>query len=74
MKDVYHEKFIIKDEVIPASLLINNDCYLRQMMRLEVPKNIYTHISGVDLIRDKSGELFVLEDNLRTPSGGKLYA
>ena len=69
LKDVYHEKFIIKDEVIPASLLINNDCYLRQMMRLEVPKNIYTHISGVDLIRDKSGELFVLEDNLRTPSG-----
>jgi len=69
LKDVYHEKFIIKDQVIPASLLINNDCYLRQMMRLEVPKNIYTHISGVDLIRDKSGELFVLEDNLRTPSG-----
>ena len=69
LKDVYHEKFIIKDDVIPASLLINNDCYLRQMMRLEVPKNIYTHISGVDLIRDKSGELFVLEDNLRTPSG-----
>ncbi len=69
LKDVYHEKFIIKDEVIPASLLINNDCYLRQMMRLEVPKNIYTHISGVDLIRDKNGELFVLEDNLRTPSG-----
>ena len=69
LKDVYHEKFIIKDEVIPANLLINNDCYLRQMMRLEVPKNIYTHISGVDLIRDKNGELFVLEDNLRTPSG-----
>ena len=69
LKDVYHEKFIIKDEVIPASLLINNNCYLRQMMRLEVPKNIYTHISGVDLIRDKNGELFVLEDNLRTPSG-----
>tara|TARA_Y100000996_G_C22517107_1_gene640864 strand:- start:102 stop:1493 length:1392 start_codon:yes stop_codon:yes gene_type:complete len=69
LKDVYHEKFIIQDEVIPASLLINNDCYLRQMMKLEVPKNIYTHISGVDLIRDKSGELFVLEDNLRTPSG-----
>ena len=69
LKDVYHEKFIIQDEVIPASLLINNDCYLRQMMKLEVPKNIYTHISGVDLIRDKNGELFVLEDNLRTPSG-----
>ena len=69
LKDVYHEKFIIQDQVIPASLLINNDCYLRQMMRLEVPKNVYTHISGVDLIRDKSGELFVLEDNLRTPSG-----
>ena len=69
LKDVYHEKFIIQDQVIPASLLINNDCYLRQMMGLEVPKNVYTHISGIDLIRDKSGELFVLEDNLRTPSG-----
>ena len=39
------------------------------MRRLNVPKDIYTHISGIDLVRDENGDFFVLEDNLRTPSG-----
>ncbi len=69
LKDVYHEQFIIKDKIIPAQLLINNKYFLREMIDISVPKDIYTHISGVDLIRDSNGQFFVLEDNLRTPSG-----
>jgi uncharacterized circularly permuted ATP-grasp superfamily protein len=69
LKDVYNEKFILKDGLIPPDLLLNNRYYIREMISLTVPKDVFTHISGVDLIRDQNGEFFVLEDNLRTPSG-----
>ena len=69
LKDIYHEQFIIKDGLIPANLIASHPNYIREMRNVNVPKNIYTHISGVDLIRDKDGEFYVLEDNLRTPSG-----
>ena len=69
LKDIYHEQFIIKDGVVPPSLIISHPNYIREMRNISVPKNIYTHISGVDLIRDRDGEFYVLEDNLRTPSG-----
>lgn len=69
LKDIYHEQFIIKDGVVPPSLIISHPNYIREMRNINVPKNIYTHISGVDLIRDRDGEFYVLEDNLRTPSG-----
>jgi uncharacterized circularly permuted ATP-grasp superfamily protein len=69
LKDVYHQQFIIKDGIIPAALIYSSPCYLREMMNVDVPFDIYTHISGIDLIRDHDGSYFVLEDNLRTPSG-----
>lgn len=69
LKDVYSHQFIIKDGIIPASLIYSCPNYLREMMNVEVPFNIYTHISGIDLIRDHDGSYYVLEDNLRTPSG-----
>lgn len=69
LKDVYSHQFIIKDGLIPASLIYSCPNYLREMMNVEVPFNIYTHISGIDLIRDHDGSYYVLEDNLRTPSG-----
>ena len=69
LKDIYHEQFIIKDGVVPPNLIISHPNYIREMRNISVPKNIYTHISGVDLIRDRDGEFYVLEDNLRTPSG-----
>lgn len=69
LKDVYHHQFIIKDGIIPASLIYSSPNYLREMMNVEVPFDIYTHISGIDLIRDYDGSYYVLEDNLRTPSG-----
>jgi len=69
LKDVYSHQFIIKDGIIPAQLIYSCPNYLREMMNVEVPFNIYTHISGIDLIRDHDGSYYVLEDNLRTPSG-----
>ena len=69
IKDVYHEQFFLNDNMIPAELIVSNPNYLRIMRGLNVPKNIYTHISGIDLIRDENGDFYVLEDNLRTPSG-----
>ena len=69
LKDVYHQQFIIKDEVLPSSLVYTCPNYLLEMINVDVPFDIYTHISGIDLIRDYDGSYYVLEDNLRTPSG-----
>ncbi len=69
LKDVYHQQFIIRDGIIPAKLIYSCPNFLREMMNVDVPFDIYTHISGIDLIRDHDGEFYVLEDNLRTPSG-----
>ncbi|HVI47105.1 MAG TPA: circularly permuted type 2 ATP-grasp protein [Chitinophaga sp.] len=69
LKDVYHNQFIIKDQVIPASLIYSCPHFLREMHQLNVPYDIYIHIAGIDLIRDYDGTFYVLEDNLRTPSG-----
>jgi uncharacterized circularly permuted ATP-grasp superfamily protein len=69
LKDIYHDQFIIKDGIMPASLVHSCPNFLREMVDVDVPFNIYTHISGIDLIRDSDGSFYVLEDNLRTPSG-----
>jgi uncharacterized circularly permuted ATP-grasp superfamily protein len=69
LKDIYNEQFIIKDKIIPPDLIVSNPNFLREMRGLQVPQDIYTHISGVDLIRNNDGKFYVLEDNLRTPSG-----
>lgn len=69
LKDVYHQQFIIKDGIIPAALIYSCPNFLREMVNVDVPFDIYSHISGIDLIRDYDGSYYVLEDNLRTPSG-----
>jgi uncharacterized circularly permuted ATP-grasp superfamily protein len=69
LKDIYHLQFIIKDGIIPAHLIYSCPNFLREMMNVDVPFDIYTHIAGIDLIRDCDGSFYVLEDNLRTPSG-----
>jgi len=69
LHDIYHDQFIIKDGVIPAGLIHSCPNFLREMVGVDVPFDIYTHISGIDLIRDSDGSFYVLEDNLRTPSG-----
>ncbi|UOQ69928.1 circularly permuted type 2 ATP-grasp protein [Hymenobacter volaticus] len=69
LKDIYHQQFILKDGIIPAALVYSCPQFLREMINVNVPHDIYTHVAGVDLIRDHDGEFYVLEDNLRTPSG-----
>jgi len=69
IKDIYHDQFIIKDGIIPAELIYSCPNFLREMKGVKVPHDIYVHIAGVDLIRNNDGEFYVLEDNLRTPSG-----
>jgi uncharacterized circularly permuted ATP-grasp superfamily protein len=66
LKDVYHGQFIIKDGIIPAELVYSCPYFLKQMVGVDVPYNVYTHIAGVDLIRSNDGQYYVLEDNLRT--------
>lgn len=67
--DIYHNQRIIKDKIIPADLIFSAKHFRREMMGINVPKNVYAHIIGTDLVRDDKGNYFVLEDNLRSPSG-----
>src|SRR5580692_541326 len=70
LRDVYGKQCIFKDKQIPRSLVYSSSHFCREMIGVEVPRGIYTHICGIDLIRDsKNGEYCVLEDNVRTPSG-----
>lgn len=69
LKDVYTHQFILKDGIVPVDLVYSCQHYQREMQGLQVPHDIYIHIAGVDLIRDHDGTFYVLEDNLRTPSG-----
>lgn len=69
LNDIYHNQFIIKDGIIPLRLIYSCSGFVRAMVNVKVPHEIYTHISGIDLIRDEEGHFYVLEDNLRTPSG-----
>jgi uncharacterized circularly permuted ATP-grasp superfamily protein len=69
LKDIYHRQFVLHDGIIPARLIYSCPNFLREMVNVDVPFDIYTHVSGVDLIRDDDGKFYVLEDNLRTPSG-----
>jgi uncharacterized circularly permuted ATP-grasp superfamily protein len=67
--DVYHERHILRDRVVPLELILGASGYRRECVGLRVPKDIYVHVSGIDLIRDADGTFLVLEDNCRTPSG-----
>jgi uncharacterized circularly permuted ATP-grasp superfamily protein len=67
--DVYHDQEILKAGVVPAEQVLNNAQYRPQMVGVQVPGGVYSHISGIDIVRDGSGTYYVLEDNLRVPSG-----
>jgi len=69
LKDIYNNQFIVKDGLVPIEIIYSCPHFLREMHQLQVPFDIYIHISGIDLIRDSDGTFYVLEDNLRTPSG-----
>ncbi len=69
LRDIYHEQRILRDQRLPPELIFGAKHFRREMMGLRVPKDVYIHIVGTDLIRDQDGHYFVLEDNLRSPSG-----
>ncbi len=70
LQDVYGQQRILRDGRIARSLVYSCQHFRREMVGVEVPRGIHTHISGIDLVRDsKTGEFLVLEDNVRTPSG-----
>jgi uncharacterized circularly permuted ATP-grasp superfamily protein len=73
LHDVYHDQEIIKAGIIPAEQILNNAQFRPEMMGVNVPHNVYSNISGIDIVRapdaQGNGEYYVLEDNLRVPSG-----
>ncbi len=69
LDDIYNEQKILKDKVIPKELLLSSDGYLKACQGIKAPAGIWIHITGTDLIRDRDGSIYVLEDNLRCPSG-----
>ncbi|MBV7534739.1 circularly permuted type 2 ATP-grasp protein [Duganella sp. sic0402] len=67
--DIYHDQNIIKAGIIPAEQIYKNAQYRPEMQGINVASDIYAHIAGVDIVRAGQGEFYVLEDNLRVPSG-----
>lgn len=69
LADVYSNKTIINDNVVPEDFVYRSPGYLAQCEGIMPPNNIYSHISGIDLVKGKDGVWYILEDNLRIPSG-----
>jgi uncharacterized circularly permuted ATP-grasp superfamily protein len=69
LDDIYGRKMILRQRAVPPEIVLSSSLYLREIEGLPVPHGVHSHIAGIDLVRDDKGEFFVLEDNLRTPSG-----
>lgn len=69
LHDIYHDLEIVKAGVIPSAQILGNELYRPEMKDLDLPGGVYVHIAGIDIVRVAEGEFYVLEDNLRTPSG-----
>ena len=69
LNDIYNDGHIVNDGILPRETLYSSANYLENFIGFKPSKNIYIHISGSDLIRDNDGKFYVLEDNLRCPSG-----
>ena len=67
--DIYHEQKILKDKVIPEALIQSARSFRKECVGLNPPQKVWCHITGTDLVRDRDGQIYVLEDNLRCPSG-----
>jgi uncharacterized circularly permuted ATP-grasp superfamily protein len=67
--DVYHAQRIVKDGVIPAEIVRTASSFRKQCVNVNPPGGVWCHITGTDLVRDRDGQIYVLEDNLRCPSG-----
>src|SRR5664280_2209372 len=69
LADVYGPQKILHAGIVPWELVYSSLFYSREMIGVKLPHDVYIHVSGVDLIRGRDGTYYVLEDNLRTPSG-----
>ncbi len=69
LQDIYGDKKIIKDKVVPEEFVFSSSGYLPECEGIRPPEGIYSHISGIDLVEGKDNEWYILEDNLRIPSG-----
>ena len=69
LQDIYSEQRILDEKKIPKELILGNEQYRKQMQGVSLPRYLWAHIAGVDLVRAGEGDFFVLEDNLRVPSG-----
>ena len=69
LEDIYHGQAILKAGVIPPEQVLKNPGYQKEMRGLDLPNGVYSSIAGIDLVRHSDGKYYVLEDNLRTPSG-----
>jgi uncharacterized circularly permuted ATP-grasp superfamily protein len=69
LHDIYHDQEIIKAGVISAHQVLDNVLYRPEMQGIDLPNQVYAHIAGIDLVRVAENDFYVLEDNLRTPSG-----
>ena len=69
LHDIYHAQEILRDGVIPSDRVLNNSQYRPIMQGIDIPNGVYAHIAGIDIVRAGAGEFYVLEDNLRVPSG-----
>jgi len=67
--DVYHDQHILKDKIVPEELIRSAQSFRQPCVGLHPPRGIWCHITGTDLVRDRDGQMYVLEDNLRCPSG-----
>ncbi len=67
--DIYNDQKILKNKVIPKEMILSSSDYLEPCVGLKPPKGIWCHITGSDIVRDATGKIYVLEDNLRCPSG-----
>ena len=69
LKDIYSKKQIVKDGIVPEDFIFASSGYMAECEGVTPAKNIYSHISGIDLVKGKDGQWYILEDNLRVPSG-----
>jgi uncharacterized circularly permuted ATP-grasp superfamily protein len=69
LQDIYNDKNILKDKVVPEDLVLSSRTYRKECEGFTPPRRIWCHVTGTDLVRDKDGRFYVLEDNLRCPSG-----
>lgn len=69
VNDLYHEQRILKDKVVPEDLILSSTGFRKECIGLKPPRGIWSHVTGTDLVRDRDGQIYVLEDNLRCPSG-----